>query len=527
MITSNESLKTTLEKLEQKQVPKILVFGAPLNEIVHKLKTCQKKGRDETIKTVIDEQNKIINASANTEGRLGAIHLMVQPFMRQDPPWMEERVRWASFCVGDFIAARSPWNVGTGNPVGITPEDLGPDKVHLNASGMEKLYKILEKDLIKCKENLGEGDASQDWASQVADELLESRTPGTMKKRMREEKSPELTEEDEAEGLTIRKAKKNKSEDKMDKMFELLKEMKEDNKVARTEVSDLKDRVIVNDKKVDELRLEFDGMKEEVVRDGELTAAMLEDIDGLENENLRNTVIVRKLKAEKSVPKDKKALRTYVQDLARVLVCKVIANKEAGIGVKYASTLYSFIDPTKRDNKEGLVPPFKICFNSKDDAVYFRMRAVKLAKEGKPTRTFSEPDPDVAAGTQDMDQDLDLDEGASQGTQSSQRSSQTTPNICEGAYFSFYQTAATRFRATLMWAVADALKTKTKQVWVSQGNKPTLQIKEGGKVKSMTFVQTMTEYKEKIGTKTLDEVKKAASKLYAGNLEKTFVVIKD
>jgi len=482
---------------------------------------------------VIDEQNKIINVSANTPGRLGAIHLMVQPFIRQDPAWMEERVKWASFCVGDFIASRSSWNVGIGNSVGIVPTDLGPDKVHLNESGMEKLFKVLEKDLLKCKENLGEGEtsqASQDWASQVIDEPMnEPPTPETMKKRQREEQQANTTE-DEEDVVTIRKAKKKKAEDKMDKMMDLLKEMKEDNKAARAEVSGLNDKVLITDKKVDDLKLEFDGMKEEMIKDGELTAEMREDIDGLENENLKATVIVRKLKADKAVPKDKKVLRTYIQDLARVLVCKVIGTKDAGAGVKYASTLYSFVDPTKKDNKEGLVPPFKICFNCKDDAVYFRTKAVKMAKAGKPTRIFDGQDWEESA-TMDHDQE----DAASQASQASQaensqssQPNQDKSNICEGAYFSVFQTAANRFRTTLMWAEADAIKSRARQVWVSQGNKPTLQIKEGGKViKTLTFVQTMMEYKEKIGQKTLDDVKKAASKVYSGHLEKTFVVIKD
>ena len=78
-----------------------------------------------------------------------------------------------------------------------------------------------------------------------------------------------------------------------------------------------------------------------------------------------------------------------------------------------------------------------------------------------------------------------------------------------------------------MWAVADAIKSKSKQAWVSQGNRPTMQIKEGGKVKTFGFVQTMLEYKEKIPQKTLEDVKKAASKMFAGRLEKTFIVIKD
>jgi len=184
------------------------------------------------------------------------------------------------------------------------------------------------------------------------------------------------------------------------------------------------------------------------------------------------------------------------------------------------------VDPTKKDNKEGLVPPFKICFHTKDPAVEFRERAVKMAKMGLPKRSFGR-DPE-----ENMDQDWDeaatAVPTAAPSTTAEVVAAGVGSNICQGAYFTFYQTAATRFRSTLMWAVADAMKTKTRQVWVSQSNKPTLQIKEGGKVvKSLTFVQTMMEYKEKISQKTLDEVKKAAVKLFAGNLEKTFIVIKD
>jgi len=494
-------------QLESATNYKIILVAAPLNEITHRIKTGGKKGRDETIKTVVEEQNKMINVSANTDGKLGTLHLVMPPFLRQDPPWMEERLKWVTFNIKDKISVNSPWNVGIGNLIEIVPADLGADKVHLNESGMEKLFKGLENDLKKCKENLGEGDVcSQDWASQVVDEPMdEPPTPGTMK-RTRENKrareTPETESEEEEEEVTAKKVKKDSAGDKMDKMLAMMKEMKED----------LKEKVVNTVKKVEELNVEVKDIKEELGKDKELTAETLENIDGLENENLRASVIVRKLKADKKVPKDKKELRTYVQDLARVLVGKVL-NSNASKGVKYASTLYAFVDPTKKDNKEGLVPPFKICFNTKDLAVEFREKAVKMAKAGVPRRVFG------AA------QDEEWDEEAAPRNEQGPAGA---TNICQGAYFSFYQTAATRFRVTLMWAVADALKTKTKQVWVSQNNKPTLQVKEGGKVvKSLTFVQTMNEYKEKIGQKTLDEVKKSASKLYAGRLEKTFIVIKD
>jgi len=514
LFNSNESLKAELDKAKNY---KIILVAAPINEIAFKVKAGGKKGRDEIIKCVVEEQNKIVNESANTEGRLGTIHLLLPPLLRQEPAWMEERLRWVLFNLRDKISLNSPWNVGIGNPIAIESTDLKADKVHLNDSGMKKLYQGLEKDLKKCKENLGEGEGvlSQDWASQVTEEIGEPPTPGTLRKRGRPTPSSSSEEEEEA---PVKKVKGKTAEDKMDKMLRLMKEMKKENSAARAENMELKDKFLTTDKKVVDLKEEFDGFKEEVVRDTDLTAEMIENIDGLENENLRNTVIVRKLKAEKKVPTDKKLLRTYVQDLARTLAVKVTGDQSSSTGIKYAATLYSFVDPTKKDNKEGLVPPFKICFHTKDLAVKFRDKAVKLAKVGLPRRTFG-ADQDEAMNTS-QDQEWDNEAATAQP--------EPTTNVCQGAYFTFYQTAATRFRTTLMWAVADVLKSKTRQVWVSQGNKPTLQVKEGGKVvKSLTFVQTMGEYKEKIPKKTLEEVKKAASKLYGGHLEKTFIVIKD
>jgi hypothetical protein len=515
--SSNESLKVQLEKAVN---AKIIIVGAPLNEIVHRVKTGQKKGRDETIRAVCEEQNRIFNESATLASRLGVIHLMVPAFMRMDPAWMEEKYKLCTYYQRDYVKVKSPWNAGIGNPVDIDKDDLKPDKIHLNDHGMEKLFKILEIDLKKCKENLGEGEVSlsQDWASQVVDEqenrIPTPATPAAQRKRVRQ--SPDLSEEEEDENV-IKKAKKSSAEDKMDKIYDLVKEMKEESKLARTEVQDIKEKLTCNDKKVDDLKGEFESFKEEVVRDNELTAEMREDIDGLENENLKVIVVVRKLKAEEPVPKDNKALRTYVQDLARHLARKVL-NDEAAKSVKYAAMLYSYVDPTKKDNKEGLVPPFKICFNTKDAAVAFREKALKMAKAGAARRTFGS-DQDA----EQMDQDQEQGPGAEQQQQQQRGES----NVCQGAYFTYFQTAATRFRVTLMWAVADAVKTKSKQVWVSQGNRPTLQIKEGGKVKSLSFVQTMLEYKEKIPQKTLEDVKKGATKLFAGRLEKTFIVIKD
>ena len=79
-----------------------------------------------------------------------------------------------------------------------------------------------------------------------------------------------------------------------------------------------------------------------------------------------------------------------------------------------------------------------------------------------------------------------------------------------------------------MWAIADGIKSDTREVWVNQNaNKPTLQIKEAGKVKTLTFARAMEDYKDKISKKTMDETNKVAKRYYAGQLKKTFIVLSD
>ena len=213
------------------------------------------------------------------------------------------------------------------------------------------------------------------------------------------------------------------------------------------------------------------------------TAEMREDIDGLENENLRSAVVIRKLPTEEDVPTDKKALSTFVQRVAKELV-KEILNEEAVKGVKYVTTLYAYIDPTKKDNQKGLVPPFKIGFHTKDQGISFREASIKKAKEENSKYTST--------------------------------------------YFTHCQSSASRIRCMLMWSIADGIKLDTREVWVNQNaNKPTLQVKEAGKVKTYTFAKAMEDYKEKIAKKTLDEATKIAKRYFAGHIKKTFIVLSD
>ncbi len=57
LVTSNESLNLALTNREDK--PSLVIFAAPLNEIVATLTKHPTKGRDQTIKAISEKQNKI------------------------------------------------------------------------------------------------------------------------------------------------------------------------------------------------------------------------------------------------------------------------------------------------------------------------------------------------------------------------------------------------------------------------------------------------------------------------------------
>jgi len=366
-----------------------------------------------------------------------------------------------------------------GSSVEIVAEDLESDKIHLNATGKEKLYGILEADIAKIKQVMSSDDEdqemSQNWLSQLTSTVT-PQTPSTLRKRTRI-----VSEEDTPENEPGKRARDDSMMSKLDTLISEIRTGRNDNMErftkVETKVSDIAGVM-------SEVRERMEELETKAESEDLLTAEMREDIDGLENENLKSIVIIRKLPAASAVPKDKKLLKTYIMETAKAIVADILGD-EAVDEIKFSSTLYATVDPTKKDNREGLIPPFKIGFKTKDLGIKFKELAVKRSKI----------------------------EGSNLST----------------TYFTHCQSSATRIRVQLMWAVADVIKTKAKEVWVNQvACKPTLQVKEGGRiVKSLGYIKTMQEYGDKIPKKTLEDVTKIAKKFFAGNLEKTFIVLKD
>ena len=250
---------------------------------------------------------------------------------------------------------------------------------------------------------------------------------------------------------------------------------------------------IVTSQKDTEAKVE--NLTDLVESDSILFATMKEDIDASENEMLKDSVVVKRMKTILEIPKDKKILSKFVQTEGRKLVTNIMGTDDS---VKFVATLYNnnnsnINKPKHKKTREGeqeqeegpIIPPFKIVFKTKDHSIQFREKAVAKAKE----------------------------EGSEMGK----------------IYFTHTQNNSTRIRTMLMWGVVDAIKKEKKEAWVNLNlNKPNIQIKEGGKItKTLTFAGAMSEYGEKIDQKVIADTTKAARWNFGGKLERLFIILKD
>ena len=226
--TTNESLKIALaEESEDGEKPKVIFVGANLNEIASRVTKSKKQGRDETVKTVVMEQNSIVNKWAWDNPT--SLVILVPPFLRLDPVWMEERLKWVRFCMEDDTRGYSPGTVMLCTGTEILKTDLKEDKIHLLESGLKKLADVMVSDIKVClrdveKLRTEDFDMESEYfeASQLA--VQPNKTPKTGKKRTRnvEEVSPQMY------GKKSREEKDDRTEEMMDKIDVLVKEIREE-----------------------------------------------------------------------------------------------------------------------------------------------------------------------------------------------------------------------------------------------------------------------------------------------------------
>jgi hypothetical protein len=471
-VTNNASIKAALEK-EREVMPDIYYIATILNEI--SMKTGKGKPTEGVIKAVTEDQNIIINKEAAKIENTSRLYLICNPFLRQDPKWMEEKLLQIKFYMKEQHDIYSPPNVVlVGEPL-IEQSDLVGDKVHLTESGKKKFFDKIVSDLTIGKkeiERFVEGD--MDWASEDLSQKLSQKTPKTAKKRQRQE-----NEEDDTPPSSPKKKKED--ETVMGMLKSIMAELKEDRTKTSRKTEELEESIDKLKESEIEIRQEVNTLVSKKEEDRIFAATLREDIDAIENETLRNTIIVKKMKTDKQVTIDKISMNTLVQQEARQMVKEILGQED---DIVYIGLLVGGKDGLRATL--GVLPPFKIVFKTKEKGIAFREKAVAKSK--------------------------------------------LIGDKLHKTYFTCQQCQGTRVRTILMWALVDKIKDPKKGIdaWINQSlNRPTLQIKGEKTQKTYSFVQAMQKFKEKLEEKPKEEALKIAKKFFPGQVEKIFLVIKE
>jgi hypothetical protein len=470
--TNNASVKAALEK-ERDVKPDIVYIATILNEISQK--TGKGKPTEGVIKTVTEEQNIIVNTVAEKPDNASRLYLICNPFLRQDPKWMEEKLLQIKFYMKEQHTIYSPGNVVlVGEPI-IEPSDLVGDKVHLTESGKKKFFDKIVADLKIGKEEIEKFETGHmDWSVEELSQKLSQKTPRTAKKRQRPEDEVEETP-------PCSPKKKKEDETVMGMLKSIMAELKEDRSKSSKKAEELEESIDKLKESEIEIRQEVNSLITKKEEDKVFAATLREDIDAVENEALRNTIIVKKLKTEKQVTADKISMSIMVQQEARKVVKEILDSEE---DIVYIGLMVGGREGLRAT--PGILPPFKIVFKSKEKGITFREKAVARSK--------------------------------------------IPEDKLHKAYFTCQQCQGTRIRTLLMWALVDKLKDAKKGVdsWVNQSlNKPTLHVKTDKSQKTYTFVSAMQTYEKKLDNKPKEEALKLAKKFYPGQVEKIFLVISE
>ena len=360
-------------------------------------------------------------------------------------------------------------NVASVGEPDIQPDDLGSDKIHLGESGQKKLYEKILEDLTIGKEELEKFNAEgMEWDDL---ERLSQKTPKTSKKRPRPEEE------------TLADPKKRKEEETVKDMLKsFMLEIREDRKETSKKTEELVEAIDKLKESEIEIRQEIENLKEEKAEDHSFTASLREDLDAIENESLRHTVIVKKLKTEEVLVNDRAELTRKLQTIGLQIANEVLGKEGT---VAYIALLYTGREGIRLS--EGQYPPFRMIFKTKEDGINFKEKAVQRSKNAE--------------------------------------------DKLHKAYFINQQSQATRVRTMLMWSAVDKIKDPVKNIdaWVNQAlNKPTLQVKgEERNQRSYSFVEAMAKYGDRLDEKAKSDALKLARRFFAGSVQKMFIIIKD
>ena len=465
------SVRTILDNPDYK--PDVVFIGSPTNEIALKSKN-NTKSREGIIESVIKDLFNCINDQANKND--STYYVVCPPFLRLDPPWLEAKIPFYKTFIKTTHANTSHGNVFVGGEFEIGPEDLKGDGVHLTDSGMIKLRTRTIDDIKVAKEMRSNAGDIDDPEEEMDTAPLSSLARSTKKTPMRKKRM--IEESSEEEGRITRK--KKAKEDKLDAVLKMVQDLHNNRASNRARFDLIDDKMKESSVVQAELKEQIEHIKH---GDNSFSAGIKEDLDAVENSSLRDTVIVKKLATDKTLPTDRKELSALILETGKEILTEIMGNNTC---MKYIAPLY--FRNEKRTLKEGErneFPPFKITFKHLPDAIDFREKVIAASKI--PTHRLYK------------------------------------------TYVSNQQNVGTRICLMLLWGIVDILKKEKKESWVNQSApKPTLQVKQTGTIiKTYSYIEAMSSYGERIEQKVLDEATKLASRFFYGQVEKIFIILKD
>jgi hypothetical protein len=458
---TNDSVKAILEANE---VPyNRIVIGTLLNEIGRLARIV--KTRDDIINNITKEQADIIakNAKENEDTK----YIVLPPFMRFEPTWIPDKLRIIQLQLKDHIERTGQGNIEYAAPVEITEQDVNADNVHLNAQGKAKLLaSLIGPSQPRCTQS----PMATNWANTP---LTRSRTKRT--------RPPTESDEEGAAG-----SKKSKTNDFSAAVLAKLNQMTEEMREERARAAERADNLVVKLETTSEATSQNSKKIEELSKGQETInttmASLREDIDVVENEGMRNVILIRKLKTAKTIPRIKTEINEFLKEEANTLVTTLGGNPGM---IKFVTMAYSDLDQTKQQGRQGQIPAFKIGFKIKEDAITFKEKGTSSAKN--------------------------------------------KDSPIHKVVFAYQQCSATRIRTTIMWIIVNKLKADGKEAWVNMStSKPKLQVKTDKKYPTdYTFVSAVTKYKDLLLEDDLKEVTIQARKFFKGQCKQLFVVLKD
>ena len=488
LTNTKESLAATIEKHSKTQVA--FVFHCSwMNEIVTKTKGKEDEAKISETAKIIEEIVDNLFRSAYEKPNWTIV--VMKPVRRRMPVYFDQNSGKISNLITEaFYKETPPKNLKLKSPPDIEDKHYVADGVHLNKEG----YLLLQSHLIdEISNTIQESELLED------DEMFDFESTGETAPNQQREvtsaaKPPKLTlpsisqtpartsarnkrvretEEEDTEKESYSK-KIKQTEDRMEAILARMETIME---VAHVKAEENSIRITENTDLI-HTNHTFTKMKLEGL---DLTIARLkEENDISENERMRDTIIIKKIIMAENVPTKPQDLIDMAKKLANEMITEIM---ESEIATKYIGLAFP-IEPIRMAKAPKEIPPIKVQFRNKEDALDFKNKAIILAK--KPNGKYS------------------------------------------GLYLVHPFNAATRIRVSILWILAKALKDAKHEAWVAQGSsRPMLMVKKGQYPKSFGFVQAILEHENFIGKCDFSEPNKLATRFFKGEAQRLFIVLND